>query len=185
MKRIGVFAWVALVAAASGCASQAKYIEKKGDSGVVAIPKNTDTWPNYHRREALALIEKHVGPDYEIVTQGEVVTGQTTLKNAQVNTEQTANRRNPALPGERQTATSTTTQQDITEWRIVYRKKERPEPFINDINASGTTVQTRYPETGVQPVGGVVPRGTTGTGSYMIPTTRPPGAAPTGADCNQ
>src|SRR5690606_31215537 len=125
----------------------ARYVEKQGDAGVIAIPNNTDHWPSHHRREAIALIQKHVGPDYEILEEREVVTGQATQNNQQVNTEQTANRRNPNLPGEKQTVTGTVTQSDITEWRIAYRRKARPEPFISDINFQGATI-------GLTPAGG-------------------------------
>ena len=59
----------AVVAGLSGCASPARYVETQGDTGVVAIPSNSDVWPNYNRKAAMALIEKHVGPNYEIVEE--------------------------------------------------------------------------------------------------------------------
>lgn len=181
MKRGSVGALVLTLAVAGGCASPAKYVEKRGDSGVIAIPANTDAWPNYNRREALALIEKHVGPNYEIVEESQFVVGQSTHNNQQVNTEQTFNREIPFLPAEKQTITNTTTQHDITEWRIVYRRKNAPQSIGSDITRAGAT---GGPAAGVvpsvQPAGAVMPRGTTGTGSYHMNGARP--ANP--ADCN-
>lgn len=191
MKRAGVSAVLLALALAGGCASPAKYVEKRGDAGVVAIPANTDTWPNHNRTAALALIQKHVGANFEILEEREVVVGQATSNNQQVNTEQTVNRELPfILPAEKQTTTSTTTQRDLTEWRIVYRRvepsKARPEPFINDINSASASglVPSVLPAGGTAaPVGAAPRRGTTGTGSYTMPTPRPAGAA-NPADCD-
>jgi hypothetical protein len=187
MKRVGAWVLLVAVAGAGGCASPAKYVEKQGDAGVVAIPNNTDSWPSYHRRAALDLIRKHVGPQFEIVEEREVVVGQTTHNNQQVNTEQTVNSRIPFLPAERQTITNTTTQHDITEWRIVYRRKQSPVAGPMTPGApGGQVVQTQYPAAGavpgVQPAGGTPPTGTTGTGSYLIPSVKPAGAG--GPDCD-
>jgi hypothetical protein len=65
MKRLLLFA-AALV---SGCASHARYIERSEDYGVVAVPDNE------YRREAMFLIVKHLGPDYKILSEGNVVCG--------------------------------------------------------------------------------------------------------------
>lgn len=169
---------------AGGCASPAHYVEKKADAGVVAIPANTNAWPNFNRREALTLIEKHVGPSYEIVEEREVVTGQSTATNQQVNTEPVANRRNPALPGERQTAASTTTQRDLTEWRIMYRRRPGPAPGINGGTPPSGVMQTGgVPPQGAGLTPGVMPSvlpggGPTGPTSYFAPSSRPgPGGA--------
>src|SRR5262245_51230349 len=124
MRRVSALALVLGVVVASGCASPARYVEKKGDTGIIAIPNNTDTWPNHNRTAAIDLIKKHVGVGYEILDEREVVTGQSTTNNQQVNTEQTVNRTLPFLPAEKQTITNNTTQRDITEWRIWYRRKE-------------------------------------------------------------
>lgn len=188
MKRGCVTALVLALALAGGCASPAKYIEKQRDAGVVAIPNNSDAWPSYNRRAALELIQKHVGPNYEILEEREVVVGQSTHNNQQVHSEQTFNREIPFLPAEKQTINNTTTQQDITQWRIVYRRADAPRSFAPP-----------QPGTGVAPAGGpsagvvpsvmpagatapvrTAPSGTTGTGSFLMPGARP--ANP--ADCN-
>jgi hypothetical protein len=196
MKRGGVSALVLALAVAGGCQSPAKYVEKRGDAGIVAIPANTDTWPTHNRREALALIQKHVGSNYEILEEREVVVGQATRNDQQVNTEQTVNRELFFLPAEKQTTTTTTTQRDITEWRIVYRRVDPLTPRslasqqpANPVGPAGGVAPGLVPNVGpnVQPAGAVVPRGptvvprgTTGTGSYLMPGARP--ANP--ADCN-
>jgi hypothetical protein len=189
MKRVGVCALLLSLSAAGGCASPARYVEKTGDSGVIAIPNNTDAWPGYNMRAAKELIQKHVGANYEIIDQREVVTGQATTNNQQVNTEQTVNRSLPFLPAEKQTITNNTTQRDLTEWRIWYRRATtyRPEPFIGDINTNGLAPAGGAPRApggppagtvpSVLPAGGPAPRGAMGTSQY-----RPALGA---ADCRQ
>lgn len=120
MKRGFAVAVVALVSLAGGCASPARYVERGGTQGVVAIPSNTDSFPGYNRREALALIQKHVGPNYEIVDEREVVTGTNTTNNQIANGQQTPNAKGGK--SEIQTVSGVTTQTDRTEWRITYRK---------------------------------------------------------------
>jgi hypothetical protein len=175
-----------LVALAGGCASPARYVERQPDSGVVAIPTNAGIFGKYNEREALKLIQEHVGPNYEIVKQGEWVTGQSTTNNQQVNTEQVANRKNPNLPGERQVATSTTTTQDLKEYRIWYRRKAvmgRPDqpfggaPGGNVMQTGG--LQSQGAAQGVVP--SVLPGGPTGPTSYFAPSSRP---ASGGSSCS-
>jgi hypothetical protein len=73
MKRGFAVAVVALVSLAGGCASPARYIEKGADGGVVGVPAGTDgRASDAQRREAVALIQKHVGTKYEIVEEGPV-----------------------------------------------------------------------------------------------------------------
>jgi len=158
MTRV-MLAAAAVVASLSGCASPARYVETQGDIGVVAIPSNSDVWPNYNRKAAVALIEKHVGPDYEIIEEREIATGQRTFNNQQVQNEQTWNMTNPLLPANKQTVQNTTTTHDVTEWRIAYRKRAgAPAGSMG----AGVVQQTKYlpgsgAATGVKPAGGVVP----------------------------
>ena len=167
---------VAVVAGLSGCASPARFVERTADSGVVAIPSNTDSWPGYNRREALALIQKHVGPSYEIVEEREVATGKKTYNDQQVNNEQTWNTSNPLLPANKQTVQNTTTTQDVTEYRIAYRKK-------TSFNTGGTGFGSGMPN-GLTPAGGAMPSaGGPGTATQSIthPTTGAPlGVQPAG-----
>ena len=122
MNRL-VLGVAAIVAGLSGCASPARYVERSGETGVIAIPANTDSFPSYNRSEAMALIQKHIGSNFEIVEEREVATGKRTLNDQQVNNEQTWNTSNPLLPANKQTVQNTTTTQDMTEWRIAYRRK--------------------------------------------------------------
>ena len=163
MNRL-VLGSVALVAALSGCASPARYVERTGDTGVIAIPANTDAFPTYNRSEAMALIHKHIGPNFEIVEEREVATGKRTLNDQQVNNEQTWNTSNPLLPANKQTVQNTTTTHDVMEWRIAYRKKvpnslgSRISWLIRDprerraVADAGGAVNSA-----VQPAGGIVP----------------------------
>jgi hypothetical protein len=44
--------------------------------GVVAIPSNTNSWPNYYHNQAEELIRQNCPNGYEIVQEEECVTGQ-------------------------------------------------------------------------------------------------------------
>jgi hypothetical protein len=174
------------LAAAGGCASPAKYIEKKGDTGIVSIPNNSDSWPSYNKRAAHELIQKHVGMHYEIIEERDVVVGQSTTNNQQVNTEQTPGRFPFLAPNEKQTVTNNTTSRDLTEWRIWYKRIDPPRPGINggaplpggDFTPAGAQQPANPMSPSVLPAGGPVPRYTSGgTGSHSIPpSTRTPGA---------
>src|SRR5262249_17477636 len=160
------------------------YVEKRADAGIIAIPNNTDVWPNYNRREALALIQKHVGPNYEILEEREVVVGQSTRNDQQVNTEQTVNRTIPFLPAHKQTISNTTTQHDITEWRIVYRRVPGPmtglpgQPGAGGVPAGG--VPTGSVPAGAVPAGGVPVGVTPSVQPATVTTSRSTGTTGTG-----
>lgn len=183
-----ILSMAALAAGLAGCASPARYIEKSGDSGVVAIPANTNVWPTYYQTEAMAKIRAHVGPNFEIIEEREVATGKTTVNNEQVSNDKAFNK---------QTINNTMTTQDVNEWRITYRKKTGPAPIINGGNARGLP-NGRGPVGGAQPVGGVQPAGGTqplsngvqsaggpisplGAGSNVIPAVGPGPVPPSGS----
>lgn len=63
-----------MVAGSAGCTS-AHYIQKGPDSGVVAIPDNSDVWPTHYKTAALELIKAHIGKDYVILDERVVTTG--------------------------------------------------------------------------------------------------------------
>lgn len=169
MNRVLVIVAAAAVCGSSGCAS-ARYVEKNGDSGIIAIPSNADFWPIKHRTAALQLIEKHVGAGYEIVEEKEVVTGVTTHHNQEVKREPTFNSEIPFLEAEKQTVTNSTTSTDRTEWRIAYRRRG-PAPL--GLAPIGT----------IQPAGAVVPAG--GKQPVSIQGRGTGFANGTGADCKQ
>lgn len=124
MKR-GLFCAV-LALAAVGCGT-ARYVHKDADGGVIAMPSNTP----WDHKKADELMKEHVGPNYRVVEEKEVVTGQTTTNLADTKKEPTVNSRLPFLPAERQTTTTTTTTHDTTEWQITYRRFDPPasQPF--------------------------------------------------------
>jgi hypothetical protein len=111
---------VASLLALTGCTS-ARYISMEPDGGVVAIPSNTNTWPNFYRDQAVELIKKRC-PDYVLVHEEEVVTGQTTHSNT--NTDKTGNPTMAALGVSpvRENVNTTTYATNQTEWRIYFRK---------------------------------------------------------------
>lgn len=153
-----------VLAAAAGCGTTARYVSQQGDSGVVAIPQNSNAWPTNYRQDAESLIRQHVGPDYEIVDEREVVTGSNTLNNQHVNVQQTSNGRDPALPGVSGLQTGSSVTRDVKEWQITYRRKMGqpvgiPAPGSSISPAGGTTVQTEYvsPGASANPPSGVVP----------------------------
>ncbi|WP_439620721.1 hypothetical protein [Gemmata sp.] len=142
-----VAACVAAVGLLSGCAGP-RVVRSDQTGGVVAIPANSNSWPGYYRTKAEELIRQRCPNGYEIVSEQEVVTGQTAHTNVQTDTQEA-----PALVfggkdssektdkkggkskestfaglavpvGEtRQTTNQTTTYHDITEYRIEYRAK--------------------------------------------------------------
>ncbi|MBA4190632.1 MAG: hypothetical protein C0467_21815 [Planctomycetaceae bacterium] len=165
------FGVVALLASLSGCASSARYVEQGTESGVVAIPTNTDAWPSYNRTEAISLIQKHLGSNYEIVEEREVVTSRHTYQDRHANTEHVRdpNRIAASQPIDQKQDRPIT--HDITEWRIVYRKADAGE--IGGKSTTGNIQQTQYQSgsapTGVVHAGGIVPSVAPGGG--VVPAT--------------
>ncbi len=171
MQRLMLASLFILAVTSGGCATPARYIERQPDSGVIAIPTNTNAWPSYNRNDAFALIQKHVGSDYEIVEEREVATGQTTHQNQLVDQQPGFNPGNPLFASQRQTVQQSTTTQDVTEWRIAYRKRSQPLTGGSQLLQH----QTQYPSgavIGTQPAGGIAP----GVG----PVTPAVGFAPVG-----
>src|SRR5262249_25336845 len=93
MKRGTVCVLLMCLTAAGGCMSQPRVVsmDRETGTGVVAIPNGSDAWPFYYRREALALIEKQVGPNYKILNEGDVPTGTRTENQQQTTTDQLRN----------------------------------------------------------------------------------------------
>lgn len=161
-----LLAVAAVTAGLSGCATPARDIswDPLSGTGVVAIPDNSNTFPTYYRNEALALIEKHVGPNYEIVEEREVPIGQTTLNNHHVNNE---------------SMLGITTTKNLTEYHIAYRKKTLPTTVTPGLPGSGSVHPTQYrsgaggmgTSSGVQPAGGPLPGSAAGTS--LAPSVAP------------
>lgn len=176
MKRFGSLLLVAALSAGGGCASSAKYIEKRPDSGVVAAPDDSDAWPNHNKSNLLKLIEQHVGPNYEIVDQRTVRTGRQTHSSLP-DTNETLNPRRPGSPGY-QSSTHATSLPDASEYRITYRRKSGPQ--VGDVGTGGAS--------GLVPAGGIAQPPTQPAGAVPLgmqsPFNRPTVAPAGGAACN-
>src|SRR3954462_10714854 len=93
MSSFRLLAPALLLAAAVGCGSSARLINGTPDGGVVAIPSNSNYWPLKYRDDAEKLMAQRCPNGYEIVSEQEVVTGQTSTTNEDVE------RRPPAANG--------------------------------------------------------------------------------------
>lgn len=145
--RGGLFLLLALGPAVLAGCSSARYVYVDKEGGVVAIPRNSNAWPGYHRDRAEELIRRRCPGGYEIVKEEEVVTGQVVRTDSLTDVHEapavvvggvegqavTRDKRaaysetfsNVAVPlGPTQQLTRQTTQaSDVTEWRIYYRAK--------------------------------------------------------------
>jgi hypothetical protein len=109
--------------ASTGCASNAaRTVLRDRDSGVVAIPKNTDSFPDYYRTQADDLIQEHVGRAYEIDREEEYVLGPVTTNETRFSRRPFLNILVPWRLAESATSTNTTSTHNQTEYRIHYRK---------------------------------------------------------------
>jgi len=127
-----------------GC-TQARYVQKTESEGVVAVSSNSDMWPMKNRTKAIKLIEQHVGADYEIVEESEVVTGQQASANSRsdVNTYETCG---PPGQSSATTFTGTTTTVPATEYQIRYRERNRTYRPMNSWNYKQSESQHLTPE---------------------------------------
>ena len=153
MRRQKAFLLVALIGLASltGCAN-ARYVQVDQDTGVVAMPANTNCWPNYYRDHAETLMRQKCPNGYEVVGEEEAVVGQVahthtdtetshspTLNlggvQSDTNKEGKSEHGSAAFAGlavplgkTEETSRQTTNYQNVTEWRIYYRAKSLGPP---------------------------------------------------------
>jgi hypothetical protein len=156
MTRLLLVAAAVVVAGLSGCATPAHDVsfDPQSGTGVVAIPANSDMFPTYYRSAALDLIKQHVGPNYEILNEQQVKTGQTTVNNQQIGSDRIS---------------GVATTQDVLEYHLTYRKQMLPTtvtPGLPGMPGAGGLQQTQYRPAagmgaGIQPAGGIAPTGTT------------------------
>lgn len=114
-----------LLILATGCASTtARPILRERDGGVVAIPDNSNRFPDFNRSQAEKVIREHVGKNFEIVREEEYVIGPVT-------TSETNFTKRPALGwlipwrwNDEATTTSTSATRNQTEYRLHYRKTD-------------------------------------------------------------
>jgi hypothetical protein len=139
---VGVAALCAgLVGGACGC-NNARMVRWDGGSGVVAIPRNDNAWPDHNREHAEALMKEKCPQGYTIVNEEEVVTGQ--VQHTQVNTDRSGNDTLAALHLDKlETRTNqTTTVEDRKEWRITFRPKDAAPDVPARVIQTGGVVPT-------------------------------------------
>lgn len=144
---LAVFLAAAAAVSLAGCA-RARIVETSQDGGVVAIPANTNRWPNYYRRQAEKLIHEKCPEGYEIVEEEEYVTGQVAHTQARTKTRQSprldlghftgdnekmedgeASLAGLSIPlgSTREDTDATTQYRDVTEYRIRFRPRTSDE----------------------------------------------------------
>jgi hypothetical protein len=194
------FLLVALTGLSSlvGCAN-ARMVKSERDSGVVALPANTNSWPNYYRDHAEALMRQKFPNGYEVVAEEEEVVGQTahTHTETETNPSPTLNlggtKSNAfagvAVPlGSTEEKTQQTTKyENVTEWRIHFRAKSptAPPPGVAISSGSaispGTAISSgravwsgqAVPPAAVIPAGAALPAGSTISSGTAIPPSPP------------
>ena len=109
-----------LLAMSSGCAARQVY--RDTDSGIVAIPSNSNAWPLRFRDKADELMAGHFPNGYEIVREEETVIGQTTsYEEDETHTDVEVIDNLLSLCTTETSGTETT--MDETEYRIHYRRR--------------------------------------------------------------
>jgi hypothetical protein len=147
----------------SGCTTGARYVTTTSTCGIVAIPSNSDKWPNYYRKQAEELLQAKCPDGYVIELEEEFIPG--------------ANQRKRRSDG----STETTGFFDHTEWRIYYRRKDAPEGATTALMVHPPPVAAPLgvqQAVGLTPV--VMPLGNTPGVNYSMPgmPPRPTGVVP-------
>jgi hypothetical protein len=137
---LGITSWI-------GCAN-ARYVQVDQNAGVVSIPANTNTWPNYYRDHAEALMRQKCPQGYEVVYEEEAVVNQVAHTHTDTQTQappvlglggvQTDGKKDSksgsfaglAVPlgSGHETSQQTTNYDNVAEWRIHYRAKQPTQP---------------------------------------------------------
>ena len=137
-------ALVIVVLVSAGCQSP-RVVQRTPDEGIIALPANTDGWPNYHQSAAKKMIQAHLGPNYEVVEEKEVTTGYTTTNMQDRQSELTMHSSIPFLPASRETTTTKTVATPQKEWQIHYRRvMPRPALTTNSPPTGTNVVSTAY-----------------------------------------
>jgi hypothetical protein len=143
----------------SGCNTSARYVTTTSACGVVAIPKNTNAWPDYYRKQAEELMQAKCPEGYVVEYEDEFIPG--------------ANKNKHRSDG----STESTWLFETTEYRIYYRRKDAPEGA--SIALLPLPPATATPSIARQPVG-LTPVSTplantpgVNMQSPLVPTNRP------------
>jgi hypothetical protein len=124
--------WAVVVVLAAGCQSP-RVVQRTPDEGVIALPANSDGFPNYFQSAARTLIKDHVGTEYEIVEEKEVTTEYATTNTV------AREGASPLSLVKRETVTNTTVATPKKEWQIHYRRVMPRTNFPGN-----AVVQTQY-----------------------------------------
>jgi hypothetical protein len=127
-----------LLLALAGC-STARLVTADATGGVVAIPKNTNSWPNYNRDQAAELMRQQCPRGYVIEREEESNRGTTqqALTDPQTKEDRLGAALQSSSPYSQQAVR--TTVGDRSEWRIYFRAKEAP-PEKDSSKAPGNPV---------------------------------------------
>lgn len=185
MSRTAVLGFACLVAGLAGCAGPAKIVsfDAGANKVIVAVPDDTNSWPNYYRDEARKkAAEKIPDLDPEPVASKRVKVGE------QTTTIQDVTRRDLAgadkKPGEEVTSTSATSTSDQYEYHLEF-KARTPDRFPG---LGGRTVDPPPTPTGppltqggggpVLPAGGIPRTPTPTEDARPFPGIQGPGGSP-------
>lgn len=145
---------VGLVALASGC-TNARYVMRNGETGIVAIPENTSSWPSYNRQKAEDLMRLQFPDGFVVENEQEVVVGETVHTNRQTLGQGfRTGRRGGVIVG---TGVTMSDVQPKTEWRITYRRRLPTESMVQKapVKATGEVQQVGHAGSPKQPTGAV------------------------------
>jgi len=117
----GVFC--ALVAMCGGCAGSARLVARDSNSGIVAVPENSNRWPTFYRKHAEEMMQANCPEGYTITREEEVVIGQT--QHTLTSTDRTGSPLLAALHIDpiNERSNQTTSYEDRKEWRIYFQGK--------------------------------------------------------------
>jgi hypothetical protein len=123
----------------AGCA-QVRLVERHASGGgVIAIPAHAALGSNRHRKKAEKLMAEMCPGGYVIDHEQEVITGQVTHTNTNVNRSGvpvlSAFGLGPTFEDQQSTVSTT----DVKEWRIWFRPKNAPPPDNLPIRSSAAT----------------------------------------------
>lgn len=131
MRCQSVFLLIALIGmpTLAGCAN-ARYVQVDRETGVIAMPANTNCFPTFYRSHAEALMREKCPAGYEVVHEEEFVVGQEAHTHSETESHPpptvslggVASVALPVGPNEERTR-ETTKYENVTEWRIYYRAK--------------------------------------------------------------
>jgi hypothetical protein len=113
----------ALAVISCGCAGTARLVSRDSNSGVVAVPENSNRWPSFYRKHAEELMKANCPDGYTIVKEEEVVVGQT--QHTHTTTDRSGSPLLAALHIDpiNENSNQTTSYDDRKEWRIYYQAK--------------------------------------------------------------